>query len=354
MKRPVPHPRAAVKSDAILASLRGRLVRGDLKPGDLLPTRAQLERRFTASRATIQTVFDRLAADGFIAAAGRKGTRVAEHPPHLRRIALVSPWSGPEENRFWWALQREAERRNGHPELAIAIHAGIHPRGDDPAYLRLLGEARAGRLAGAIFATPPASLVDARFPAANRIPRVAIMPRQSPDDPPVICPHHSSFFDRAVAHLTQRGCRRIAAISVTIGQGQRIAEALDEAGCEVAPWRLQIVPLDQPLAARACAHLLLHGPRAQRPDGLIIADDNFVEAATAGIRDAGVPGLHVIGHCNFPWPTPSVLPIRRLGYDTRRILDACLASIAALRAGRRPADVIIESQLDDEVPPHPA
>src|SRR3954467_7543296 len=100
----VPHERA-FKTGPILSTLRGRMLAGELRPGDRLPTRADLERSFGASRATIQQVFDRLAEDGFVTADGRNGTTVASHPPHLHRIALVAPWTTPEDSRFWMALQ---------------------------------------------------------------------------------------------------------------------------------------------------------------------------------------------------------------------------------------------------------
>ena len=72
------------------------------------------------------------------------------------------------------------------------------------------------------------------------------------------------------------------------------------------------------------------------PDALLISDDNLVEHATAGLVAAGarVPeDVEVVAHCNFPWPTPSVLSVERLGYDAREVLDRCLRAIDDRRSG---------------------
>ncbi len=342
--------RTAFRTDAILASLRGRLIGGDLRPGDRLPTRSELERSFGASRATIQEVFDRLAADGFIAASGRNGTCVVEHPPHLHRVALVAPWATPAQSWFWFALQRAAQARGADPELTIAIHAGIEPRADNVGHAVLRREVEAGRLAGIIFAAPPAALVDADLPGG--LPRVAIMRGRCPDGAPTIYPSEEAFSSRAVEHLAGRGRRRIALIGADDAHVRHHLAALAAHGLEPSPWLVQTVPLTQSGAARNCANLLMRCAAADRPDALVIADDNLVGHATAGVRDAGGQDLiDIVGHCNFPWPTPSALPIRRLGYDARDILDRCLATIVAQRAGRRPRDVSLAPVFDDEVAP---
>jgi DNA-binding LacI/PurR family transcriptional regulator len=78
-------------------------------------------------------------------------------------------------------------------------------------------------------------------------------------------------------------------------------------------------------------------PAGERPDGLIVADDNLVEHASAGIVDAMVrvpDDLEMVAHCNFPWPTPSVVKARRLGYDAREVVDACIRLLDRQREHR--------------------
>jgi DNA-binding LacI/PurR family transcriptional regulator len=106
-----------------------------------------------------------------------------------------------------------------------------------------------------------------------------------------------------------------------------------------------------PETARNLIHLLMQG--AERPDALLIADDNLVEHATAGLVAAGVrvpDDLEVVAHCNFPHPTPSVLPVRRLGYDAREVMKACVESIDIQRRdGKTAPTVTVKAVFEDEI-----
>jgi DNA-binding LacI/PurR family transcriptional regulator len=109
--------------------------------------------------------------------------------------------------------------------------------------------------------------------------------------------------------------------------------------------------------ARALAHLMVRRAQSDAPDGLVIADDNLLEYATAGIVDAGVrvpADLEVVAHCNFPWPTPSSLPVRRLGYDVRELLQDCLMSIDEQRQGLAAVERTVQVKFEDELTLGPA
>ena len=99
----------------------------------------------------------------------------------------------------------------------------------------------------------------------------------------------------------------------------------------------------------------MHGDPSQRPDGILIGDDNLVEYATAGLIDAGVKvptEVEVVAHCNFPWPTPSVLPVKRLGYDVRECLRECIAAIDEQRGGSKTVSPhIVPARFEEEIQP---
>jgi hypothetical protein len=97
----------------------------------------------------------------------------------------------------------------------------------------------------------------------------------------------------------------------------------------------------------------MHANQSVRPDGLIIADDNFVEAASGGLIRAGVrvpEDVEVVAHCNFPWPTPSVLPVKRLGFSARQVLRECINSVDAQRRGEAiKPPIAIPALFEEEV-----
>jgi hypothetical protein len=99
--------------------------------------------------------------------------------------------------------------------------------------------------------------------------------------------------------------------------------------------------------------LLLDRPDAERPEALLIADDNLVLPAAAAIRASGGtrPGI-VVAHANFPAPPPPI-PCRRLGFDSRRILRQALLQLERMRLGQPPGGVEIPLQFEDELPPDP-
>jgi len=327
------------KQGYIQKVLRERIAGGALKPGDRLPTRIDLEEEFQVSRVTIQRVFDQLAQDGFVQANGRGGTLVVEHPPNLARFALVFISADSDQNRFSLALDREA-RRLSTPERTLVIHTdvnGLHPTQPQ---VRLLSELRARRLAGVIWASNPGALANGPLIQETSVPQVAIMPISLPRLPGVM-PDMRAFMERAIDQLVAKGRRRLALLSVPGHANDHYRATLHARGLESRPYWVQALPPDQGLWARNLIHLLFNRDQRERPDGLIIADDNLVEEATGGLIAAGmrVPeDVELVAHCNFPWLTPSVVPAHRLGYDAREVLLRCLAILASRRADDPPGE----------------
>lgn len=64
----------------IANELRAEILRGDLAPGDRIPSQDQLEHRFDASRATVRKGVAVLAAEGLVTTSQGKATIVRERP----------------------------------------------------------------------------------------------------------------------------------------------------------------------------------------------------------------------------------------------------------------------------------
>lgn len=65
----------------IAEQIRGAIARGDLPPGSLVPTVRQLAIDLAVAPNTVARAYAELQAEGWIAAEGRRGTRVAERVP---------------------------------------------------------------------------------------------------------------------------------------------------------------------------------------------------------------------------------------------------------------------------------
>ncbi len=131
-------------------------------------------------------------------------------------------------------------------------------------------------------------------------------------------------------YLIAKGRKRIAFLcspwprEMMIERLRRLAESHN------VPFRIewvQAVYHVRPEWSEQAARLLFSRDRKELPDGLIISDDNMVEAASTGLVAAGmrVPeDVEVVAHCNFPWPTPSVLRLKRLGFDANQVLRTAM------------------------------
>jgi DNA-binding LacI/PurR family transcriptional regulator len=324
--------RPPVKQDEIVAHLRGLILRGQLRPGERIPARTEIERHFDTSSVTAQRAFDRLVEDRFVVVQGKRGTFVAERPPHLYHYALCFPQtldSGPWV-RFWTVLANATRAMAKSAPFRLSIYHGIskHLGGED--YQTLLADVAARRLAGIIFASNPHLVEGTPILDEPGIPRVAMM--SAPVQPGVLGVGFDSaaFLERAVEFLVSRGRRRLAAIVVPHFVDPllpRFENVLAAHGLVFHPYWVQMAFQSEAAWAAHLAELLARGPKGERPDGLIIVDDNLAEPACKGLLQAGlrVPAdLDVVAHCNFPPPVSSVVPVSRLGYDIFQVLELCL------------------------------
>ena len=89
--------------------------------------------------------------------------------------------------------------------------------------------------------------------------------------------------------------------------------------------------------------LMMRAGQTDRPDGLVITNDNLVDDAIAGLVAEGInvpDDLEVVAHCNFPWPPVKIMPIQRLGLDVRAVLRLGIDLIDRRRAGKKIPKVV--------------
>ena len=349
--------RPPIKHSMIVNTLRDQIVSGVFLPGSQLPTRSRLETRFGVSRVTLQRALEQLMADGFVCARGRHGTFVADHPPHLSCYGLVFHHRPPPSgnwSRFLFALNNEALAIDRAGLRRMSVFYGPESPADE-SYLKLVDEVQRQRLAGLIFTSPPTYLKGAPPLEQPGLPRVAIMKTAEFPGIPAVNVDSFSFIDKALEYLNLRRRKNIAVLlgSHTSDYREYLAAGMRRRGMNCPPFWIQSVNPATGESARNCTHLLMHKGQVERPDGLLIADDNLVEHATAGLAAAAVDvptQVDVVVHCNFPWPTPSLLPVKRLGYDIRHVLNTCLRYIDGQRRGEKiPEVALIPAIFEDEV-----
>lgn len=342
--------------------LRSEIVAGQFASGTQLPSRTDLIARFGSTAATMQHAMDLLLREGFIRVNGRQATYVAEYPPHLFEHAMVfaslpdqKPW-----NRFYRMLANEAQRYRGTSEdpRRIRLHYGVDAHADNLEGRKLANAVQTRRLAGMILPENPFGTGLAAAPCCmlSGVPRVAFAPVPPPEYPaPWGSISLASFHGKALDELARQGCRRIAVLfghPCVPGTAERYAQAINGRGLRTHPYWLQMAPYHGPECTRQMVHLLFHAGQQERPDGLLVADDNLVEEALAGVVEAGVrvpSELRIATHCNFPWPLASVVPVTRIGYSSATLVAACLDELAAQRAGASPSTRTVEAVFEQDL-----
>jgi len=345
------------KKQMICQSFRNRIVRGELAPGCRLPTRQQIIQSFDTSAVTAQAVFDELSDQRFIVTRGRAGTFVADRPPHLCRYGLVFPFPPTPKNQWsllYEALLKEAATFGKSRNLEIPLFYDVIGHEDPQGQLaELVNSVENHRVAGLIFAASPHLLAKTPVINAPGISRVAIMdPGEIWTGISIVYVDWNLFIDRSVEYLSQRGCKRLALISHHLESTfvDQFARRCAEAGIATGPWWMHPVHPDQTTALGNLIHLMMRAKPEDRPDGIVVADDNLTANVVQSLQSAGVsigPGrdVEVLSHCNIPHLPNIPAPITWLGFDVRQMLGACVNAIDQTRAGETPQTVLLPAEF---------
>lgn len=346
MSNPITSSRGVDKYTFIANEIRRCIATGQFSPGSQLPQRTAMEESFQVSKVTLQRAMNLLIEDGFVDATRRKGSFVAEHPPHLSRYAIAfqgQPNPRSHLSQFWVAFANEGARREREEECSIPVFYGIDGHTDTPAFQKLSREVNEHRLAGLIYVSNYSYQPDLSLVQETLLPCVIVQDEIHPQAP-AVTGSQKSFMLRALDYVAAKGCRRVAFLRHGGDLDlDYLPAAVAARGLETRPFWTQGVSVELPMSARNCMHLLMHGGQAERPDALIITDDNLVEPGTLGLVDAGVKpsgDVVVVAHANFPWKTPSYVEIQRLGYDVCQLLSACIDSINRQRQGEKMPPIV--------------
>lgn len=324
-----------VKQQRIVETLRSQIVSGHFPAGGRLPTNAILSKKFNVSNVTVLRALDVLSRDGFVVARGRNGTFVTDHPPHLWRVGLVFHTDQAHDgrwrvSRFLQGLVAEAGRVEARTGRPVSIYGGVDVPPQGEGARRLTEDLAAHRLAGLILVAPANVLHSPVLKDVN-LPIVGV--GSNGGDARLGAVRMAKADAVALDYLKEAGVKRLAVLETGLrspAENQAYQQRIANLGMQSRPeWILSVKP-EEALTARYLTRLLMDLSEDRRPDGLYIADDNLAEYATGGLIDAGVSvpsQVKVVAHCNFPWPTPTVVQVCRIGYDLRSIFDKAVEII---------------------------
>ena len=323
------------KEQQVAASVRQRIVDGIWGPGSPLPTFTQLEQQYPASRLTLQRAMQRLKQQNFIVTRSRQGMSVADRPPHLNRYGILLAYHE-RHNRFWSAILHDAHELGERTGCEFVPFRNLaRANYDENEWERLRDDIEEHCLAGIIIVYKISDSPFHQELAKMDIPMVCLNTPLRPDNIQLKL-DNTMFMDRAFDWFREQGKNRVAVISRGLSDCPLLGcfdRAISKRNDFHSPsaWRHAVYDSAQ---AEPIVELMLSMPHDQRPDALLIADDNLLEPAARAIikSDVQLPDdLAILSHCNWSVPTSCPLPFVRLGFETKAIVERAKGIIDAMR-----------------------
>ncbi len=349
----------ASKHATIVEEIKRQIIDSVFVPGARLPSQLALSEKFGVAGVTVQMALKQLEREGFIETRSRTGTFVVETPPHINQYALVFTFDPRAQfveerwSRYYQAWTQAAVGFQHRTGLRMLMLHGIDEHAESADRQRLMAEIARQRLAGLIFTNQPFRVTGTPILDQPGLPRVAVSTAQQYPHVPVVTFDGALWIDKALDHLATLGRRRVAMLDFGMEAEfvARLKAGLAARGMISHPCWTQYVNLRRPEGARHAVELLMRD--RERPDALLVEDDNFVEHALAGISASGVRApedVAIVGHANFPAPPAKLLPVRLLGYDVNAVLQTCVDLIDRQRRGERvPGLTVLPALWEEEV-----
>jgi DNA-binding LacI/PurR family transcriptional regulator len=238
-------------------------------------------------------------------------------------------------NRFWQTLVNEAMTGQQTTQRELPCFFGVENHDDNESLRDLRREVNSDRVAGLILIGNRSMIGEAIWERTS-LPKVGVWEPAPDQPPPSVYIDYQDFIDRSLDYVASRGRKRVAVIATPLSRFEAWAHASAKRDLfHPQHWNLS-VDVRWPETVQPIVQLLMSLPKGERPNALVIADDNLVEHSLAGLLKSGVQvpdELELVVHCNWPQPVPSVLPMRRLGFDVRQILNTAIDLVDAQRRG---------------------
>lgn len=352
-------PAVHAKHPRIDQHVRGHIVSGKWLPGMQIPTYDKLEEMFSVSRVTVMEAIARLKHDGFLISGGPRGVFVAEHPPHIHNVGLVF-LDDPQNPGSWslfshYVLEAAKQVMTGRPGRIITYH-GVRNYESNEGRQLLIADLKAHRLGNLLMVHTGKDLMNTPIMKQKGVARAMIASTQPVPDVPSLYHDPLGFIDQSLTTLKQSGVKRIGLIiggdnSPQGPEPTRWKERIAAHGLITHDRWIHHSPLKPQGWINHVIQAMLAASPEKRPDGLIISDDHFVEAATQGVKASGInvpDQLQIIAYTNFPWPTQAVVPVTRIGLDVRDLVKRSFEILDAQRQGQSCPQIVLLPVMSEE------
>lgn len=342
---------APTKITLIQDHFRAQIRKGTLVAGDRLPPERQLADQFGVSLLTVNKAMAGLESEMLLDRQSSRGTYI--HPDVARGQIIVvfdtchfaNPALAGFYHKLLEALTGEVKSHGmrpthilGHGDPGRAFIDSLEPRST-------IWNQTAGVLAMAGLESFEDDLL------VRHVPAVTLTTYQTQGSHPVVLDMHELVV-RAYRHLLGRGCRRIAIIfNIDMQQGAFHVDYMGRATYrdDLFVQLAQLGPAVDPTLIRPGCRTAEQGYKAMcqlwqsdnKPDGLIISDDNTAMGVGKAILDLGIdtPGqLKVVTHATVGVERDFPLDFTRCQYDLKRICRGAFGLLYRLMLGERDAD----------------
>ncbi|WP_269523543.1 GntR family transcriptional regulator [Coraliomargarita parva] len=343
------------KKEEVVRTLRNRILSNSYPAGSRLPTVDELVSEFDYSRTTMQQAIRQLQEEGFVETVNRKGLFVSANPPHRHRIGIVFPCSknSPNWTKFFATFLEELPNVDfGSTTYEFDCY---HLEGCDKLdheFARLKQNIASKTLAGLILHKGAIARVRS-IPDYNSLPVILI--NESPKAAgtlPVIKTDSNVFLNKAMSWFSERKRTKVASITA-VSIPQLKPSIAKKYGLKTKNHWFCATGINGYGMIPNLIHLLLDYPNDERPDALLIANDQLADIAVNAVTEHGLhigSDIDIVAHCNWPKTSQYLLPVRRLGFHAHDFIRASVKLIEEQRLKHQiEAETLIPALYDNEV-----
>jgi LacI family transcriptional regulator len=338
----------------ILSDLEGRIVRAELRPGDLLPTRAELAERYEVARATVDKALGELSRRGLIdSGSGRRTLVLGKTAKETEVTSIGVLWNWPEDQQkqggdYLDLLFRGI--REACAEYLLEVHFRAAP-------LHTWPELVHGKGAQGIVVVRPdyadATVIEGMHEAG--VPTVLVPGVLDQTPVPSISSDNASGTEAAVEHLCELGHQDVGFVGLTAtvpDHFERLRAFLDATGRRGMAVRPEWICLDHernPGKFRGALAGWLH--KDHFPTAVVSCDFMMTLAVLGRLRDLGLNVPSDVSVVTFDDPPAAAQmhpalsavaqPIPRLGYRAVQRLRELVSGVQVPHVDRLPTELVV-------------